>query len=475
MGKLFKDKKITIMGLGLHGGGVGVAKFFCQQSAMVLVTDLKTKEQLQESLNKLRGLKIEYVLGRHRQEDFINADLIIKNPAVPKENYFLKVAAENKIPVKSDISVFFDLCRAPIVGVTGTKGKSTVATLIHKLLKTKYPKAALAGNIGVSPLELVSSLTKKSIVVLELSSFELEDLRRSPQYSVVTNILPDHLDRYKDMKEYAEAKEPIFKYQRKNDILVLNYDNDQTRKFAAIAPSKVYFYSKKVPVRAGELKEWGCHIREGKIFFDAESEPICDVGETNLIGEHNLSNILVAATIAKVFETPSKKIKKVITTFKGVPFRQEFVSEDRGVKYYNDTAATMPDAAVVAIKTLSQKFSKKNVFLIAGGQDKGLDYKGMIKEINKTIKNLILLPGTASDKIKEGINNRVNLIEANSMEEAVEKAGALVKPGDIVLLSPGAASFNLFKNEFDRGRKFNEAVEKLILSNKSLPTGGQAE
>jgi UDP-N-acetylmuramoylalanine--D-glutamate ligase len=394
---------------------------------------------------------------------------------VPKENYFLKVAAENKIPVKSDISIFFDLCKSAIVGITGTKGKSTVATLIHKLLKTKYPRAVLAGNIGVSPLELVSSLTKKSIVVLELSSFELEDLEKSPQYSAVTNILPDHLDRYKDMKEYAEAKEPIFKYQRKSDVLVLSYDNEQTRKFAAVASSKVYFYSRKAPARARELKEWGCHIREEKIFFDAESEPICDVGKINLIGEHNLSNILAAATIAKLFKIPSEKIKKVITAFKGVPFRQELVSEDRGVKYYNDTAATMPDAAIAAIKTFSQKYSKKNIFLISGGQDKGLDYAEMIKEINKSIKNLILLPGTASDKIEKKIGSKVNLMKVNSMEEAVEKADTLVKPGGIVLLSPGAASFNLFKNEFDRGRKFNEAIERLILSNKSLPIGGQTE
>ncbi len=461
MGKLFRDKKVTIMGLGLHGGGVGVAKFFCQQGANVLVTDLKTKEQLQESLSKLRGLKIEYILGRHRQEDFINADLIIKNPAVPRENYFLKVAAENKI--KSDIGLFFDFCRAPIVGVTGTKGKSTVATLVYKLLKTKYPRTVLAGNIGVSPLELVSGLTKKSIVVLELSSFELEDLKKSPQYSVITNILPDHLDRYRDMKEYIQAKEPIFKYQKKKDILVLNYDNEKTRKFSSAAHSRVCFYSQKAPAK---VKEWGCYVKEGKIFFSAESGPICDLDKINIIGEHNISNILAAATIAKVLKVPSEKIKRIIIGFKGVPFRQELVSENGGVKYYNDTAATMPDATIAAIEAFSQRFSKDNIFLISGGQDKGLDYAGMIGEINKSIRNLILLPGTASDKIEKTINNKVNLAKVSSMEEAVKKAASLAKTGDIVLLSPGATSFNLFKNEFDRGRKFNEAVKKLSLNNK---------
>jgi UDP-N-acetylmuramoylalanine--D-glutamate ligase len=457
------------MGLGLHGGGVGVAKFFCQQGAKVLVTDLKTKEQLQESLNKLRGLKIEYILGRHRQEDFINTDLVIKNPAVPRESYFLKVAAGNKIPVKSDISIFFDLYRVQIVGVTGTKGKSTVATLIYNLLKTKYPKTILAGNIGISPLESVSMLAKKSIVVLELSSFELEDLRKSPQFAVVTNIFPDHLDRYKDMKEYVESKTPIFKYQRKKDILVLNYDNQEARKFSLSAPSKVYFYSKENTPK--DTKTWGCYLKEGQIFFRDEKDSICDINKINLPGEHNMSHALASSTIAKILGVSSEKIKKVLSSFKGVPFRQEFIKAVRGVKYFNDTAATMPDAAVVAIRTFSGQFAKSRIILIAGGQDKGLDYKEMIKEINKTIKNLILLPGTASDKIKEGINNKVNLIEASSMEEAVEKAASITREGDAILLSPGAASFNLFKNEFDRGRKFNEAVERLILSNKSLPTG----
>jgi len=212
---LFKNKKVVIMGLGLHGGGVGVAKFFCKQGADVLVTDLKTRKQLKESVDKLKGLSIEFVLGKHRQEDFINTDLVIKNPGVPRDSFYLKIARKHKIPIKTDIGIFFDLCKVPIIGITGTKGKSTVATLVYLFLKTKYPNVILAGNIGISPLEIFSKINKKSKVVLELSSFELEDLKKSPQVAVITNLFPDHLNRYKNFKSYIKAKESIFKYQKK--------------------------------------------------------------------------------------------------------------------------------------------------------------------------------------------------------------------------------------------------------------------
>jgi len=214
--ELFKNKRVTIMGLGLHGGGVGVAKFFAKQGAKVLVTDLKTKEQLKESVSKLRGLKIKFVLGHHRQEDFINTNLVIRNPGVPRESYFLKVAKEHNIPVETDITIFFKLCKAPIIGVTGTKGKSTVATLIYELIKNKYKPARiatrgvaggrsiLAGNIGVTPLEFLGKIRKGPKgypkVVLELSSFELEDLKKSPEIAVITSIYPDHLDRFRSKK-----------------------------------------------------------------------------------------------------------------------------------------------------------------------------------------------------------------------------------------------------------------------------------
>jgi len=426
------------MGLGLLEGGVGTAKFFCKQGAKVLVTDLKTKKQLKESIQKLKDFTIEYVLGRHRVKDFTHTDLIIKNPAVPNNSPYLKFAKQYNIPIESDISIFFKLSKAPIIGITGTKGKSTVATLIYLLLKSKYPKTILAGNIGISALETLPKINRNTKIVLELSSFELEDLKKSPHIAVITTLFPDHLNRYKNFKEYVKAKKSIFKYQKKNDVLILNYNDPETKKLASETCSKVYFF--KGP------------------------------------------NASAAIAVAKLFKISEKDIKKVLSNFKGLHDRQELVAVKRGVKYINDTTATTPQSAILAIKIFKNRFPKARIILIAGGQDKNLDYKNLAKEIKKKIDCLVLLPGTASNKIRtclrqnleclpsashclkkelRGLNSSIQIIPVNTMEKAIEKASKQSKEKDIVLLSPGAASFNLFKNEFDRGEQFKEAVKKL--------------
>ena len=393
----FKDKKVLIMGLGLHGGGVSVAKFFLKQKAKVLITDLKTKSQLKESLAKFaedRSSQLKLVLGKHREEDFKNVDLIIKNPDVPSTSPYLKIARKNNIPIKSDIEIFFDLCPGEIIGVTGTKGKSTVATLIYRLMKEKY-QVVLAGNIGVSPLEFLAEMSKDSKIILELSSFALEGLRKSPHIAVITNIFPDHLNRYKNFSEYKKVKENIFKYQTKKDILILNKN-----------PAQI-------------LEE-----------------------------------------IAKIYNIPSDKVKKVLRNFKGIPHRQEFVADKNGVKYFNDTTATNPGAVKFALKTFRKKYSNSKIILIAGGEDKRLSYRSLAKHIGDKIDYLIFLPGSATELLKRDLK-KFPFYEVKSMKEAVRKASSLASKGDIVLLSPGAASFNLFKNEFDRGDQFKTAVKKL--------------
>ncbi|MBU3934912.1 UDP-N-acetylmuramoyl-L-alanine--D-glutamate ligase [Patescibacteria group bacterium] len=440
------------MGLGLHGGGAGVAKFFCEQGADVLITDLKTREQLVRSLDKLKKYKtIRYRLGEHNKEDFINTDLVIKNPAVPAPSPYLKIARDNGVEVDSDVNLFFKLCEAQIIGVTGTKGKSTVATLICEFLKTEYKNTILAGNIGVSPLEFLGKIKKDGRVILELSSFELEDLEKSPYIAVATVIYPDHLDRYDSMEEYIESKKLIFKYQSQNDYLVLNYDDQIVRSFSNQAQSKVYFFSSKE-------KQNGCWLQENKILFN--NELICDITDFHLVGEHNVSNILAALTVAKILGINNKNIKKIAKRFKGVASRQELVAVKKGVKYINDTTATMPDAVIQALKT----FSNNRIILVVGGQNKGLQYKELAQKIIKTVYKIVLLPGTASNELKKelsALKYSVEIILADSMETAVRKSSQIAKKGDIVLLSPGAASFNLFKNEFDRGDQFIKYVKKI--------------
>jgi UDP-N-acetylmuramoylalanine--D-glutamate ligase len=414
--KLFKDKKIVIMGLGLRGGGVGAAKFFYKQGAKLLITDLRSRKELKPSLEKLKGLQINFILGKHRKQDFIDADLIIRNPGVPRESLYLKIAKENNIPVKTDIDIFFDLCPGEIIGITGTKGKSTTATLIYLLLKKKYPYVVLAGNIGISPLEILNKINKKTKVVLELSSFELENLKKSPRVAVITTLFPDHLNRYESFKDYIKAKKSIFKYQNKKDILILNQDNPDTKRLSFEAKSKVYFFKG--------------------------------------------SNQSAAVLTAKLFKIPDKQIESALFEFKGVPNRQEIIAVKRGVKYINDTTATTPESTILAIETFEERFPDSKIILIAGGEDKNLNYKGLAKTIKRKANRLILLPGTASDKIKKELGF-FKFIWAESMKQAVKKASQFAQKGDIVLLSPGAASFNLFDNEFDRAKKFIEAVRKI--------------
>jgi len=402
------------MGLGLHGGGVGVAKFFYSQGAKLLITDLKSEKQLKESLDKLKNLKIKFVLGKHREEDFENADLIIKNPDIPTSSPYLEIARKNNIPIKNDIELFFDLCPVEIIGVTGTKGKSTTAVLIYELLKEKYD-TVLAGNIGISPLEFLVDIKKETKVVLELSSFALENLKKSPHVAVITNLFPDHLNRYKDFHEYIEAKKSIYKYQSKSDILILNEEDPNTKKLSSEAKGKVYFF-------------------EGY-------------------------NTAAAVKVAELLNISKDDIHKVVSNFKGVPSRQEFVAEIKGVKYFNDTTATNPRAVKFAIETFRGKYPDSRIILIAGGEDKRLSYRALAEDVQDNIDFLVLLPGTASDLIERDLK-KFKVYKVKSMKEAVKRASVLAKKGDIVLLSPGAASFNLFKNEFDRGYEFKKSIRK---------------
>lgn len=437
MNNIFKNKKVLIMGLGLNGGGVSSAKFFYNQGADVLITDLKTDFQLEESLKAIKKIKAEYVLGKHREDDFKTADMIIKNPDVPNSSPYLEIARKNNIPIETPTSLFLKTTKSFVIGVTGTKGKSTTSALIYSLLKSKYKKIFLAGNIGLSPLEIIGKAKKDSYVVLELSSFELENLRQSPDIAVITNILPDHLNRYKDMSEYADSKKTIFKYQNKKDYLVLNRDDPILKDFTKKAVSKIIFFSAK------EIEE---SIKKENF---------------SLIGEDNLSNLAAAISVAKILKVSDLKINKAIKFFKGVPNRQEFIRNFKGIKYYNDTAATMPDAVISAINAFSGEFPNSKIILICGGQNKGLKFVEMASKIKEKVSEIILFPGTASDIITRELGDFKNVHKVFSMQEAVEASLKFSGKGDIVILSPGAASFNMFKNEFDRGNQFVKAVKNL--------------
>jgi len=407
----FKNKKVTIFGLGVLGGGVGAAEFFARAGAKVTVTDIKKEEELKESVKKLKKYKINFVLGKHRKEDFINTDIVIKGPGIPNNSPYLQIAKANKVKIDTDVGIFFEFCKNPIIGVTGSKGKSTTAAILYEVLKKKYKNTLLGGNIGVSVLSLIPKIKKDSILVLELSSWQLEGLlphKKSPHIAIITNIFPEHLNRYKNFEDYIEAKKIIFKFQKKDDYLILN---ENLKEYLSSAKSKIIYYD----------------------------------GNPNKVAE----------IVGAIYKVKPKDIQKAIKDFKGLQGRLEFLREVDGVMFFNDTCATHPEATIYSLEKLKKEYVDSDIILIAGGQDKNLDFSRFNEIVPQKVKQLILLPGDIEEKIK------VKFIKVNGMKEAVKKAKEIATKGDIVLLSPAAASFNLFKNEFDRGEKFKEAVNEI--------------
>jgi UDP-N-acetylmuramoylalanine--D-glutamate ligase len=440
----FKNKKITVMGLGLLGRGVGDAKFLAERGAKLIVTDLKTKEQLKSSLNKLKKFKnIKYRLGEHRLEDFRNRDFILKAAGVPLDSPFIAEARKNKIPtcpqrlnkqacdggrVEMSSSLFARLSNAMIIGITGTRGKSTTTHLIHHILKQAGRSVLLGGNVkGVSTLSFLKTVRPGDIAVLELDSWQLQgfgESKISPHISVFTNLLPDHLNYYKgNIKKYFADKANIFKFQKKSDF--------------AIAGKGI----------AGKIKTKGKKII---------AQPIPLSWKFNLPGSHNRENAGLAVAALKVLGLSEKEIKSGLASFKGVPGRLELIRELHGIKFYNDTTSTTPDAAKAALKALG---NKNKLILIMGGADKKLDMLSLIKMIPNSCKKAILLPGTGTDNLPEKFKNKC--VQAKTLKQAIDSAISSAQKGDTILLSPGFASFGLFKNEFDRGDKFNKIVRNL--------------
>ncbi len=460
-----KDKRITIMGLGLNQGGLGVARFLAKAGAKILITDLKTEEELGPSLEKLKDFDVKYILGRHREEDFINTDMIIQNPAVPHNSKYLKIARKHKIPIKTDLDLFFQLCPSKnIIAVAGTKGKSTVSQLIYHIFKEAQKDAILAGNIGISVLDILEKINTQTWLILEISTWQMEGIRNRkfrPQTAVLTNILPDHLDRYPNYKEYIRSEKLIFKHQRPNDNLIVNYDNEETIKIKKEAGLPIYWFSAK------EKVEPGCYLKNDKLVFQSGEykTTFAKISDLLLPGLHNLENILAASTVSFIHNIPGNIILKALKNFPGIPYRLEFIGEVREIKFYNDTCATTPEATLAALGS----FTEQPVILFLGGKDKKLNYDNFGEAIgkNKEIKKIILLQHPdydASLKILSALKKHLDsekIILTSSLKVGVEAALQQAQANDLVLLSPAAASFGMFENEFDRGDQFNKIVKNL--------------
>lgn len=435
----FNGKKITMLGLGVLGRGVNVAKFLAEQGALLTVTDLKTEEQLISSLVQLKKYKnITYRLGGHDLQDFKDKDLIIKAAGVPLDSPFIAIAKKNNIPIEMDASLFAKLTEATLVGITGSKGKSTVTHLVFEIIKNSGRKVYLGGNVkGLATLPLLKKAKKEDVVVLELDSWQLQgfgESKISPNISIFTSFFPDHLNYYKgSMERYFKDKEYIYSHQKEEDHFLLTKEVERSiKKYGGVVPKgrQIIFSEKDLP------KNW----------------------KVKLLGEHNKVNIAGAILAARLLLVPEKIIKKTVEDFNSVPGRMELVATKKGIAYYNDTAATAPSAAALSIKTLG---GKENVILLGGGADKNADYKELVKVMKGRVKKAILFTGSGTDKIVELLPKNLSHSVVGSMKEAFDEVDKVSKRGDIVLLSPAAASFGVFKNEFDRGDQFARIVKKI--------------
>lgn len=475
------------MGLGVHGGGLGVARWLIRQGAHVTITDMATAEALAEPLAALRqtasayGAQVGYTLGEHRAEDFTSHAVVVVNPAVRPDSPWLTLAEKAGARIETEMTLFFRNFSGPILGITGTKGKTTTTLLTGAILRRQYPDTVVAGNLRVSALEALEQISPTTPVVLELSSFQLVGLSRaglSPQYACITNFSPDHLDYHGTLAAYAEAKRQIYRWQSGGGMVVLNEAlrtaNDSLPDpdiWFALPPSSTLRTFSARPDSTAD-----CRVtRDGRIEYGGEQ--VCDVNDIQLPGDHNLANVLAAAALARSFGVNAVHIRQAVRSFTGVEHRLELVRELDGVRYVNDTTATNPAAAQVALASFEAP-----IVLLAGGADKQLDFAALADTIVRRVKVVVLLAGSATERLAQAIRARLHeeatrqahgsarhdavsphrLVTVvgpyDDFTAAIRTAQNLAAPGDVVLLSPGCASFGMFRNEFHRGEEFRRVV-----------------
>lgn len=449
-----KGKRVAFCGIG--GSNLPLVKLFVKYGAEVTACDKRTEEQLGEAARELKNLGAALRLGDGYLKN-LDADIIFRTPGMRFTLPELTEARQKGIAVTSEMELFFDLCPCKIYAVTGSDGKTTTTTIISELLKAAGKKVHLGGNIGRPLLPKIESIRREDVAVVELSSFQLISMRRSPDVAVVTNLSPNHLDVHKDMAEYIDAKKNIVCHQNAFGRAVLNADNEITAGFASSVRGQAILFSRRQPC------EYGAWLREdGAVMVGNPGEKVMDASEIRIPGAHNIENYL-AAVSAVWGEVDAETIRGVARTFSGVEHRMEFVRELGGVKYYNDSIGTSPSRTISG--TLS--FYPDKIILIAGGYDKKIPFDVLGPVVVEKVKLLILMGATA-DKIEAAVTSAPDyqagcpkILRVHSMEEAVKTAKDNARQGDIVSLSPACASFDLYPNFEARGNHFKELVNRL--------------
>lgn len=457
--KYLNGKKVAIIGLGVSN--IPLIGYLNKYKADVTVFDNKEIDEIDKTvMDEVVSHGMKFSLGKNYLSNLKGFDLIFRSPSCLPTTLELVEEAERGAIITTEIEMVVELCPGFVIGVTGSDGKTTTTTLIYRILKEKGYSCYLGGNIGTPLFTEIENMNPDDVVVLELSSFQLMNMKVSPKVSVVTNITPNHLDKHSCMEEYIEAKKNIFKHQDKYGTLVLNYDNEITREFAKEAPGKVIFFSSKNKISDGYI------IDEGKIKLSVAElrAHILDGKDLLLKGNHNLENVASAIAATRDLCT-TDDVLNALKDFPGVEHRLELVTESENrVKWYNDSVSSSPTRTIAGLDA----FPFKNMILIAGGYDKNLDYTPLAKPILDNCKTLILL-GQTADKIEEAVNNalkhsvkKIDIYRCNTLEETVLVANKISEKGDIVLFSPASASFDMFKNFAERGKIFKELVKRIV-------------
>ena len=448
-----KNKKVSVLGGGLSG--ISVSKLLKNKGASVFLSEINDTEMKRKELSLLENENIKYELGSHSNEKILDADIIIISPGISPNIKVIKEAEKRDIPVYGDLEAASWYCRSKIIAVTGTNGKSTTVSLLGELFTTQGIKNVVAGNIGRPFSGIVDSITKEDIVVLEVSSYQLEKIKDfHPYISVLLNVSFDHMDRYTNFNDYVKTKVKITQNQNKNEYCIFNYDDIYIRKYCEYLDKTV------LPISMEKTFRNGAYLENSRLIFSKndKSEELIETSEILLKGNHNVYNCLAAISAAKICNIDNSKITESLKMFRGLEHRFEFIDSVRGVNFINDSKATNVDSVYYALKSL-----KSNVILLAGGRDKEGDLFKLNNLIRERVKTIILF-GEAAARMKKDWEALSPCFIVDNFEDAVKKSWSVSEEGDTILLSPACSSFDMFKNFEVRGETFKELVKRIKLS-----------
>lgn len=447
-------KNVLVVGSGISG--VAAVKLLSTEGASILLQDGNEKLTKQEIMDKLpRSLEMEVIIGDLPEEVRKKVDLVVLSPGVPTDLPYVQALKKAGVPIWGEIELAYQFTKGKMAAITGTNGKTTTTALVGEIMKSYYVSVYVVGNIGIPYTEMVLNTKGSSITVAEMSSFQLETVHEfKPEVSAILNITPDHLNRHHTMENYIAAKKRIAMNQEITDTCVLNYEDEVLREMAKTLRPKVFFFSSR-----RELTEGIFLNKEGDFIYreDGKEENVCNIRELKLLGTHNYENVMAAIAISAHIGVPMEHIRKAVCAFKAVEHRIEYVTEKDGVTYYNDSKGTNPDAAIKGIQAMVRP-----TLLIGGGYDKGSDYREWIRSFEGKVKYLVLLGQTREEIAKQAREcgfDRIIMVE--DLKEAVKICAMNSEPGDAVLLSPACASWGMFKNYEERGRRFKEYVNQL--------------